>query len=77
MRDWNTNLKIKQYTGAIATKIIPYEGLKLMISMIASAKCSIATKIIPYEGLKQKNFRPKFSTKIIATKIIPYEGLKQ
>ena len=37
----------------IATKIIPYEGLKLRADNQLGGCGGIATKIIPYEGLKQ------------------------
>ena len=36
----------------IATKIIPYEGLKLINLSLTIMDFYIATKIIPYEGLK-------------------------
>ena len=41
----------------IATKIIPYEGLKHLSGEYGEPKAIamiIATKIIPYEGLKQQ-----------------------
>ena len=39
--------------SGIATKIIPYEGLKRLELSILNWENRIATKIIPYEGLKQ------------------------
>ena len=61
----------------IATKIIPYEGLKQFEGIDTNPKnIEIATKIIPYEGLKLEPLLNNHHIHLIATKIIPYEGLK-
>ena len=64
-------------TPKIATKIIPYEGLKQDFIAVTQLRFVIATKIIPYEGLKRGNYLERERIALIATKIIPYEGLKR
>ena len=52
MRDWNPDIPPPPTPEDIATKIIPYEGLKQFQEGDRVTLPDIATKIIPYEGLK-------------------------